>query len=116
MQLHQSYRNERIASDGDGHQQFQASIDRFRIRQTALDTSVLLKRDIGMTSEILLLNKRGVVIGAKRSFAWRGKLMVRFSIAAWRWIDDVPLGRRRGRDYVNCWMRRAWLSRSLYKR
>jgi hypothetical protein len=64
MPLHQSYRNERIASDGDGHQQFQASFGRFRIRQTALETSALLKREIWMTSEILLLNKRGVVIGA----------------------------------------------------
>jgi hypothetical protein len=47
IHLHGPYRNERIASDSDGHQQFQASFGRFRIRQTALETSVLLQRDIG---------------------------------------------------------------------
>ncbi|WP_431288477.1 hypothetical protein [Roseateles chitinivorans] len=74
MQLHRSYRNERIASDGNGHQQFQASIDRFRIRQTALDTSVLLKAGHRMTSEILILNKRAAVIGADSAMtsSWGG--------------------------------------------
>ncbi|OWQ45249.1 hypothetical protein CDL60_21165 [Roseateles noduli] len=47
MQLHESYRNERIASDANGPQQFQACIDRFRIRQTALEMAVLLKQEIG---------------------------------------------------------------------